>query len=84
MACNCKANEQIMKIQRHYGYKVNLPLNEKIKFLTEEGFKFIILVLILLVCSPFIFLGMFIMSITGKGVININNVTKLFLKKKRK
>ena len=45
MGCNCKANQQILKITKQYGHKINVPWKDKLMFKTEEGIKIIIIYL---------------------------------------
>lgn len=76
MSCNCKANEQIFKIQKNYGKKVNVSWPEKTKFILEEGIKMILIMLILTPFTPLVLLYVIIMSITGYSRFNLNTLVK--------
>ena len=76
MSCNCKANEQIFKIQKSYGKKVNISWSEKTKFLLEEGVKMFLIILILIPFTPLVLLYVLIMSVTGYGRFNLNSLVK--------
>lgn len=76
MSCNCKANEQIFKIQKNYGKKVNVSWPEKTKFILEEGIKMILIILILTPFTPLVLLYVIIMSITGYSRFNLNTLVK--------
>lgn len=76
MSCNCKANEQIFKIQKNYGKKVNVSWSEKTKFILEEGIKMVLIILILTPFTPLVLLYVIIMSITGYSRFNLNTLVK--------
>lgn len=76
MSCNCKANEQIFKIQKNYGKKANVSWPEKTKFILEEGIKMILIILILTPFTPLVLLYVIIMSITGYSRFNLNTLVK--------
>lgn len=84
MSCNCKANEQILKIQRNYGRKVNLTVGERLRFTIVETIKYIIISFLILIALPFILIAVIIMNATGYGRINLNAIRKRFSKKNRK
>ena len=83
MGCNCKTTERIIKMHKEYGYKVNTSWGEKIKFRISEIIKILITLFIVLIFSPLIFIVLIICAFIGKTTININNVFKFFLKKKK-
>lgn len=84
MSCNCKANEQILKIQRNYGRKVNLSIGERLRFTVMETIKYAIVSFLLLIAFPFILIVVVVMNATGYGRINLNAIRKRFTKKNRK
>ena len=84
MSCNCKANEQILKIQRNYGRQVNLSIGERLRFTVMETIKYIIISFLLLIAFPFILIAVVVMNATGYGRINLNAIRKRFSKKNRK
>lgn len=82
MSCNCKANEQILKIQRNFGSKVSPPISEKLKFLIEEGLKTLVLMLMLIPVTPILFIGVILMNLMGFRHINLNKIVNLIRKQK--
>ena len=83
MGCNCKANEEIIKLQRKYGSKRNLTFNEKFRFYSEESVKMVILIILVIILFPLLCLGLLITALTGHGRINIKTIFNKFLRKKR-
>lgn len=81
MACDCKVNKQIIKLHKEYGKKINLPWKEKIGFRLEEGLKFIVLSLLIIIFLPIIFVYFFIRIITGNGYFNVNKMLRFILRK---
>lgn len=81
MGCNCKVNQQIMKIHKQYGKKINIPWKENVKFKVVEGFKFILLGIIALALSPILFIIILIFVIKGYRTFNVNKILKYFLGK---
>ena len=81
MGCNCKVNQQIMKIHKNYGRSVNIPWKEKYKFRVIEGIKFILLGIIGLILFPIIFIIILIFFFKGYRTINVNKILSYFLGK---
>ena len=56
MGCACKANKDLALLHKKYGYKVEPTYGEKFNFYTIEGFKHLIASLIIIMCTPILFL----------------------------
>lgn len=82
MACNCKTNEQILKLHRKYGNTIRTSWKERINFRFSEGMKLLLIYLMTIIFFPFILLFAIIVIINGKGKINVNKTLKLLLGKK--
>lgn len=82
MACNCKANEQILNLQRRFGTKVKAPISDKIQFFVVESIKMILLFLILIPFIPIAFIGLLIMNLTGNNRINLNRLINILTNRK--
>jgi hypothetical protein len=83
MGCNCKANQQILKITKQYGHKINVPWKDKLMFKTQEGVKVIAIYLLFLIFSPFIFIIFFLLIRKSKnGVLKQKDFLKFFTTKR--
>jgi lipopolysaccharide/colanic/teichoic acid biosynthesis glycosyltransferase len=83
MGCNCKATEQILKINKKYGHDINAPLSEKIVFKTEEIIKIVLAFIIAVIFSPIFLVILVFLSFRGKTVINFNKILNKLLKGKK-
>lgn len=81
MSCNCKANKEIMKIYKNYGYKINTSWMQKFNFNLKENIKVIFIFLLLILLFPIIFIIIIIFAFKNKNNININKLLKKFFKK---
>ena len=82
MACNCKANEQILNLQRKYGTKVKASISDKIHFFVVESIKMILLFLILIPFIPIAFIGLLIMNLIGNNRIKLNRLINILTNRK--
>ena len=83
MACNCKANKQIMKIYKNYGNRIKTPWVSTVKFNFFETLKTIILIPIILLSLPLIFIYIIFQSKRRKSVFNVNNFVNFLMRKKK-
>lgn len=83
MGCNCKANEEIFKLQRKYGTKRNLTFKEKIVFYSEESVKLIMLFILTIILFPLICLGLLVTALNNHGRVNIKKLLNKILRKNR-
>lgn len=81
MGCNCKTNEQIGKLKKHYGYDVKMSFSESLKFNFNELLKLILIVIIVILFSPMIFIILLILFFCGKTTIDMNKILRFLLKK---
>lgn len=85
MSCNCKVNQQILKINKQYGHKTNIPFKDKFLFKTEEGFKTILLYLMVLIFFPLIFMFfIFLIRKRKNRVLKQTDFLNFFINKKEK
>lgn len=76
MGCNCKANEQILKIHKDYGQKLNNTWQDRAMFRIKETFKVLIVLCLLFIFFP-ITLGVLIyLVIKGKRHFNFSIILK--------
>jgi hypothetical protein len=81
MGCNCKANEEILKIHKQYGHAIGSPWKERVQFRLEEGFKYILLCLLCILCFPLILILTIFFLAKGSGSINVNKLIRFLLRK---
>jgi hypothetical protein len=81
MGCNCKANEEILKIHKQYGHAIGAPWKERVQFRLEEGFKYILLCLLCILCFPLILILTIFFLVKGSGNINVNKLIRFLLRK---
>lgn len=84
MGCNCKATENILKIQKKFGTPTYVSFRERFQFNIEEAAKFIVALVLVVLLSPFIFIFLLWRAFNGKTVINTNKLLQKLLRHKQK
>ena len=59
MACACKANKELELLHKKYGHKVSPTKRDLMGFYTIEGLKGVCASLIILMCTPLLFIYVF-------------------------
>lgn len=78
MACACKANKDLQILHKKYGYKVNPSVKERVGFYTTEGFKGLCASVIILLCTPLLFLYVSYISLFTKDrKISVSKLLRL-------
>lgn len=80
MGCNCKVNKQILNIHNKFGFNTNASWGLKAKFHLEESIKTFLLLLLILIFSPFILIWFLGTIGREKKVINVNKIMKKFVR----
>lgn len=76
MACACKANKDLHMLHQKYGHKIKPSYGEKINFYTIEKIKELCALIIILLCTPLLFL--YVMYITFFTKDRKISIKKLF------
>lgn len=56
MACACKANKELALLHKKYGHKITPSKRDMMEFYTIEGLKGVCTSLIILLCTPLLFI----------------------------
>ena len=81
MGCNCKVNEEILKLHKEYGHNIHTPWKTRAKFKLTEGIKMFFVFLIIVIFFPVILAFFFITVLRGRRHININKILRFLLRK---
>ena len=84
MGCNCKATENILKIQKKFGTPTYVPLRERFQFHIEEIGKLIVALILVILLSPFIFIFLLWRAFNGYTVIDTNKLLQKLLRHRQK
>lgn len=79
MGCNCKVNEQALKIHKEYGYESRASWKERIHFNLGSVLKLIIVTLLMILFFPIIALIITVKVIGGKRRFDVNKIVKRIL-----
>lgn len=81
MGCNCKVNNEILKLHKEYGQNVQVPWRERAKFKLIEGIKLAAALLLIIPLLPLVFIFVLVSLIKGKGRIDVNKTLRILLRK---
>lgn len=82
MACACKANKELELLHKKYGHKVTPSKRDLMGFYTIEGLKGVCASLIILICTPLLFI--YVTYITFFAKEKRISIKKLIKKNARK
>lgn len=77
MACNCESQEQINKLYKEYGYKLDVSKKKTLAHNIKAIAQYIGAMLICALFVPFFFLYIIYKDYDDERVININKILRL-------